>query len=354
MLACAGGLLAAAAGGGFVSAPPSSVEEARSRRQVRLWRVDAKGETELRTLSNSDLADSVALSLSGGLVAVGLRNGAVRLTSPMARDDGAEGEQDVYMEAAAVGESGGVPMAHTLCFSHDGSKLAVGRSELDDFTIYDVISTAVVHRFVHPKSLGFSATFFPTGDVLVTGTSAIAPSQQCVFHRLRPPTPRFELALAHTNIASSDFASGGELGPVVAVASGSELSVHTLEGKCLLRHDLGEELFTSHGNFRAAVRMQPGGKFVACVVAKKTVVVVSVADGSEMLRLVVGGCHGLWWSPDGALLAIGTSDGAQVFSTTTFAEPQRLEDKFHIWSCAFDHARELLATGSSNGRATST
>eukprot|EP01052_Picozoa_sp_SAG31_P066426 SAG31_NODE_25227_length_465_cov_1.554645_1_plen_90_part_10 len=62
MLACAGGLLAAAAGGGDSSPPPSSAEEERSRRKVRLWRVDAEGETELRTLSNPDLADAVALS----------------------------------------------------------------------------------------------------------------------------------------------------------------------------------------------------------------------------------------------------------------------------------------------------
>ena len=92
------------------------------------------------------------------------------------------------------------------------------------------------------------------------------------------------------------------------------LTVDRLEGKRLLHRDLGEEMFTSLGKFRTAVRMQPGGKFVACVLTKKTLVVVSVADGSEMLRVVVGSCLGLWWSPDGALLAVGTTAGARVFA----------------------------------------
>ena len=101
-------------------------------------RSTARYKTELRTMSNPDLAGSVALSPTGSMVAVGLRNGAVRLTSPEARDDGVGGEQDVYLEATTVGEGeySGSPMAHTLCFSHDGSQLAVGRFLLDDFTVY--------------------------------------------------------------------------------------------------------------------------------------------------------------------------------------------------------------------------
>lgn len=360
MLACANGLLAAAAGGGDGSPLPSSEQEARLRRQVKLWRVDADGETELRTLSTPDLADSIAISPGGDLIAIGLRNGGVRwipfrqFLSPMATDDGAEGEQYVHVEPEAAGESTSVPMAHTLCFSHDGSKLVVGRADLDDFTIYEVASAAVVGRFVHKKSAGASATFFPADDVLVTGT--VASGQPCVFHRLLPPIPRFELALSDTSVAisSSDVAPGGELGPIIAMAAGSQLYVYTTTRKVLLHHDFGKELFTSLNRIRTAVRMDPNGKFVACVLMKATVVVMSVADGSELLRMDPNGCHGMWWSPDGALLAVACLTGTRVFSTDMgFAEIQHLsDDGFSVSACVFDKTGTRLATAGNAGRVT--
>ena len=213
----------------------------------------------------------------------------------------------MYIQPETLGRSyHGSPMAHALCFSHDGSRLVVGRAGLEDFTIYDVASAATIGKFVHPKTEGASVTLFPAGDVLVTGTYTAA--QPCVFHRLLPPVPLFELVSSSSNISASDIVWPPQLGPLVALATNSQLSVHTVDGKRVFQQDFGIELCTALGNAKAPVRMQPNGKSVACVLAKSTVVVVSIADGSDLLRVVMKSCFGLCWSPDGALLVVFGGD----------------------------------------------
>ena len=50
------------------------------------------------------------------------------------------------------------------------------------------------------------------------------------------PAPRVELALScPADITSNDIVSDDELGSIVAIASGSQLEVHTEHGKLLLQ-----------------------------------------------------------------------------------------------------------------------
>ena len=81
----------------------------------------------------------MAIRPDGSLIAVGLRNGVVRLLSPWANE-----KRGQIIELEPVEDGKGSPMAHMLCFSRDGAKLAVGRQESDDFTVYDVTSAAII------------------------------------------------------------------------------------------------------------------------------------------------------------------------------------------------------------------
>jgi WD40 repeat protein len=217
--------------------------------------------------------------------------------------------------------------------------------------VYDVASAAVVSRFVLPGTKGFEATFFPADDILLTGT--VQQAQQCVFHSLRPPAPSFELTISTGSIAHSDVAWDGELGsPVVALATSSQLNVFTTDQKRLMHNDFGEEITTLGSKSTSAVRMQPGGKLVACVVGAHSVVVVSVEDGSELFRATIA-CTNLRWSPDGSWLALGTYQGVQILSANAdFADVQRLEDGQIIPCLHFTSDGLQLAIGTLEGRIT--
>ena len=121
--------------------------------------------------------------------------------------------------------------------------------------------------------------------------------------------------------------SDDKLGSVVAIASGSQLEVYTENGKMLLQQDLGGKMFTSLSAFRTGVRLHPGLKFVACLLAKRVVVVLSMEDGSELLRHtgISLSCCQLCWSPGGTLLAVTSSNGVRLYSVDAgFAEVQHL------------------------------
>lgn len=363
-LACVGGLLAAAGGGGEFSIPlgQSSAEEVEFRQQVRVWRVDEDGETHLHTVRNPDLTDSVAIQpqnrrqsgeakrSDGSLVAIGLRNGVVRLlkTEDLGR------EEDACVNLLPH-EAEGALTVHTLSFSYDGSRLVAGRSgTLNDFTVYDVASATVVARFVRPKSMGAAATFFPKGDVLVTGSMTSA--RQCTFHRLLPPVPRFKLALGTSvEITNSDVALAGEHGLVAAMAAGSQVELVGEDGNVVLKKNLEKQVSTSLANAKTAVRIQPGGKFLACVVDRTTLVVLAVADGCESLRVSdIDSCNEICWNPVGTLLALGTGRGAQFISAsdTGFSEVPRLLESDRVYSLAFDSTGEHVAIGTMGGRLT--
>eukprot|EP01051_Picozoa_sp_SAG22_P019133 SAG22_NODE_3435_length_1714_cov_1.137461_1_plen_351_part_10 len=283
---------------------------------------------------------------------MGLRNGVVRLLKKT--DNDTKDEYEAHVELVAAYNGKGSPRAHTLCFNCDGSRLVAGRQELDDFTVYDVTSAAVVARFERPKSQAWSATFgkVPFGDILVTGSNSKA--QQCVFHRLLPPNPRFEMALSEpANIDNADLVVTGEGGVLVAIASGSRVEVHTPTA-CRLRKTLDEKLLTSQGYMKTAVRLHPEGNFVACVVAKKDVVVLSVPDGSESFRRTTGTCFELCWCPKGKLLAMCLNPtGVQLISADKgFKDEQTLLDGECVLSCGFDDSAAQFVTGTNTGRLT--
>ena len=355
--------LLAAAGGGY----STTAADTPCARQVRVWSVENERETQLRTLEFDAIADSVALRADAGQLAVGLRDGMVQVFSTATWELVVELSAHMILDDGASGATED-PRVLSLQFSPDGTKLAAGRNALEEFTVYDLSATAaVVSRFHQPKSSGFGFAFFPSGDMLVTGGGVPgkhvvrmlpqpvgqAKSQDTLMAMV-PSSSGGGPALSPPDISSADM--DGESG-VVALAAGSCVEVRGPSGELLMSKDFGMAI-GAYSNIATGVRIQPGGALVTCILAggKVGVVVLAVADGSEVFRFDSGGANliivvDMAWSPDGALLALGTTDGTCVLAADQGgAEVCWLEKGKSAMtsSCCFDSTGSWLATGSSN------
>ena len=296
----------------------------------------------------------MAIRHDGKQVAVGLQDGAIFVFSTTPSDDG--GTELVVELAPPTASVSGDLSVRSLCFSPDGSLLAAGRQTLDDFSVYDMAaSAAVVHRFVRPKSGGRSLAFVGgESDLLVVGGGV--PGTYAV-RALQPPRADRTFTLPGSTAEAEDVGTGSadmvadeENGVgLVAMTAGSQLEVVGTDGVVRVSKDLGITIAATVG--LCAVKLQPGGRLVACVLGagKAGVAVLSVADGSEAFRIQCrsSAIGDIAWSPDGMLLAIGTARGVEVRDVArTGAEVCWLHEGELSICCAFDRSCWRLATGS--------
>eukprot|EP01050_Picozoa_sp_SAG11_P001395 SAG11_NODE_60_length_19094_cov_26.549566_10_plen_1057_part_00 len=300
-------------------------------------------------------AESVAICASQGLLAVGLRDGTIQVFSS------ASALWVIHTKIARIAnETDEDQPVWSLQFSRDGTKLAAGRpafvnrttgvgvARVDHFSVYDMLASAALVNEFHSsrESSGSNALAFlhDSGtDMLATGSGI--PGN----YNLRTLHPRgITRMLTMTSAGGSPVQpiSSGDLDPVsgvVALCAGSVLQVFDQRGNLLLDKDFGQGLKT-YGIIKSAVKLQVGGSIIACALNSVEMIVLEVG-GSEAFRISqnpalgdaayrFGTVYEMAWSPDGKLLAMGTSsDGALVLSASGNAIHKHGK---HASSCAFD------------------
>eukprot|EP01052_Picozoa_sp_SAG31_P028872 SAG31_NODE_2824_length_5038_cov_3.060336_3_plen_1003_part_00 len=295
------------------------------------------------THSFESVAESVAMCARARLLAVGLRDGTVEVFSTASVPWELQTKIPRIADETNSTQSTDQPV-FSLQYNHDGTKLAAGRvgvTRHDHFSVYDMLASgSVVNQFRQNKSMNVnSVAFLHSGgtDMLVTGSGIPGNYMLRTLHprgvgRTLTMTPIEGSLLQPISSADLDPVSG-----VVALCAGSVLQLFDERGKLMLDRDFRQELRT-YGLYKSAVKVQLGGGLVACGLMDggASQVIALEAVGSEAFRITqnFGSLYEIVWSPDGQMLAIGTSrSGAVVLSATGTVIHT---DGKHVSSCAFD------------------
>ena len=74
-----------------------------------------------------------------------------------------------------------------------------------------------------------------------------------------------------------------------------------------------------------------------------------VSEFTEVARWGIGGVNVVCWSPDGGLIALGTTSGIFLYDAQTKEETLFIDTEFNVLTMSFNLTGEEIAAGSSNG-----
>ena len=267
---CAGGLLAAV-GGGFGAMVGGSVSASDPKTGlVRVWRVDDGNEAEIRTLNFLAPADSVTVSVNGGLIAVGTRDGVVHIIST--------GSWATRVMLGVTSTVSNANMILSLAFSNSGAVLVAGR-HTDVFDVFDCKTSAPINSFVQEESAaGTACCFFANdSDMVATGGGSQgsytlhATKPFCVLS-MKPRQTKVPLIISNSAISPE---------VLLALSSGSFLQIFKgLGAKTVVDVDLGSEIALRYGH-NSALLWRPDGKQLACGLQSKAFTFFTV-DGTRV------------------------------------------------------------------------
>jgi serine/threonine protein kinase/WD40 repeat protein len=256
-------------------------------RALRLWDA-ATGELRLSALAHRSALEAVAFSPDGALLATGDREGVIalwdgRTAAPLVRVGGAAEPGPVWrLQFSATGR---------FLAAVGGNGVAVWERRTTGET---VALCRVFHRPL-PGALDGAVHPSETELVVLTGDGKL------FAYDLRQGTdPRRLAARARPEVRSLEFD-----------AAGKRLLFVSPEGKLAL-WDWETDMPARQTDEPAAhLAVGPGGRLVATTTPSRATVVYDLRAGAETLALPeeAGDVWGLAWSPDGARLAVGRSDG---------------------------------------------
>ena len=180
-------------------------------------------------------------------------------------------------------------------------------------------------------------------------------SEAALEERVRELTQARDHADALRLAADAELALRKSTTVALGLATESMLLTPTLQGDIALRHVLRQHprilARLDHGGAVWAVAFSPDGAWVATGSSDGSARVFDAATGVARARLDHG--RAVWavaFSPDGAWVATGSSDGsARVFDAATGAERARLDHRGTVESVAFSPDGAWVAAGSLGG-----
>ncbi len=320
---------------------------------VKLWDVE-QGQEIASLEGHTGKISSVAFSPDGATLAAGSRNKAVWLWDVASR-----------RQVASVTHSDAV---RSVVFSKDGVTLAVTpwRGDIQLLNLATRTAARVQGHALSFNSLAFS----PDGVTLATGSGSVVKLWDV---RTGRETATLEtgpvaavaftpdgvtLAVARGQVALYDVASteiigvltpGAANGPLALSPDGGTLAAGSWRGTVLWDLAAGEQIANLEGGIESAA-FSPDGAILAMGRSDGTTRLWDLEARQEIVRLESVEVSSLAFSPEGGILAIGSRDGSvRLLEAGSWSELETLRGESGVHSLTFFPDGATLAAGSGDG-----